>query len=431
MVVLQARSLGFGLRSTLVNDMFAANPPGFLWVPPRPSIVSLRQNFRTARTSPATSTTGRSLQAAGASSSRPGISSSSRGSCGRAHRIRRGWWGMALNSKSTLGTAAVAHNKAQPVVLPQLHRRQQQPLGSFLTSTGTRLMSTSKSDGAEGTRQEGEEEEGDGLLASLADELVWKGDDGEEDDEEGEDGLEFESLDASELESLGISMLDDENAEEVQEQLRREWGAVSVENEQNEYGIDTAELQSKLSQAMVVLGCQAWDVAAVLTTDKEVSRLNRQYRGMTTSTDILSFPNHDMSGNPGVLPEVRFPAEMDLGDMFISLPYVDRQIKRDEEETAAAVASARGAAEEEGGAEEEQEWWDSERGVSGAMSRVFDVQERASMLLVHGLIHLLGYDHEKEQDYEAMVAVEEEVLQAVFRKGVARGPPPSRSNASS
>lgn len=53
------------------------------------------------------------------------------------------------------------------------------------------------------------------------------------------------------------------------------------------------------------------------------------------------------------------------------------------------------------------------------------------MLLVHGLIHLLGYDHETEQDYEAMVAVEEEVLQAVFGKGVARGPPPSRSNASS
>lgn len=41
------------------------------------------------------------------------------------------------------------------------------------------------------------------------------------------------------------------------------------------------------------------------------------------------------------------------------------------------------------------------------------------MLLVHGLIHLLGYDHETEQDYEAMVAVEEEVLQAVFGKGVA------------
>ncbi|CAN0398936.1 unnamed protein product [Ectocarpus fasciculatus] len=36
------------------------------------------------------------------------------------------------------------------------------------------------------------------------------------------------------------------------------------------------------------------------------------------------------------------------------------------------------------------------------------------MLLVHGLIHLLGYDHETEPDYKAMVAVEEEVLRTVF-----------------
>lgn len=36
------------------------------------------------------------------------------------------------------------------------------------------------------------------------------------------------------------------------------------------------------------------------------------------------------------------------------------------------------------------------------------------MLLVHGLIHLLGYDHETEQDYEVMVELEEKVLAAVF-----------------
>lgn len=35
---------------------------------------------------------------------------------------------------------------------------------------------------------------------------------------------------------------------------------------------------SQLRQAMEVLGCQSWDVGAVLTTDKEVSRLNRQVR---------------------------------------------------------------------------------------------------------------------------------------------------------
>lgn len=62
--------------------------------------------------------------------------------------------------------------------------------------------------------------------------------------------------------------------------------------------------------------------------------------------------------------------------MFISLAYVDRQIKRDTEEEKAAAAAHHAAAGVQGRADEqeEQEWWDSERGVSGAMSRVYDVQ---------------------------------------------------------
>lgn len=39
---------------------------------------------------------------------------------------------------------------------------------------------------------------------------------------------------------------DEESSEDVQEQLRREWGTVSMENSQDEYEVDTAELQSKV-----------------------------------------------------------------------------------------------------------------------------------------------------------------------------------------
>lgn len=58
---------------------------------------------------------------------------------------------------------------------------------------------------------------------------------------------------------------------------------------------------------------------------------------------------------------------MDMGDMFISLAYVDRQIARDRDE------EQKGAEGEEGD-DEEAEWWVRERGVSGAMSKVFNVQ---------------------------------------------------------
>lgn len=45
------------------------------------------------------------------------------------------------------------------------------------------------------------------------------------------------------------------------------------------------------------------------------------------------------------------------------------------------------------------------------MSTIFDTNERIILLLVHGMIHLLGYDHENEKDWFLMTKKENEVLQ--------------------
>ena len=45
------------------------------------------------------------------------------------------------------------------------------------------------------------------------------------------------------------------------------------------------------------------------------------------------------------------------------------------------------------------------------MAPVADVEERIHMLLVHGLCHLLNYDHETEDEFEDMVALEDELLE--------------------
>lgn len=52
----------------------------------------------------------------------------------------------------------------------------------------------------------------------------------------------------------------------------------------------------------------------------------------------------------------------------------------------------------------------NDAGVSLAMSTVFDTNERILLLLVHGMIHLLGYDHENEKDWFLMTKKENEVL---------------------
>ena len=78
----------------------------------------------------------------------------------------------------------------------------------------------------------------------------------------------------------------------------------------------------------------------------------------------------------------------DLGDMIISVDYVLAQCKDD-------VLNACNS---------------DERGASGAMAKCQTVQERIPYLLIHGLLHLQGYDHETEEDYELMVKKEEELI---------------------
>ncbi len=56
----------------------------------------------------------------------------------------------------------------------------------------------------------------------------------------------------------------------------------------------------------------------------------------------------------------------------------------------------------------------TERGVSGAMSTIYSPELRIHMLLIHGMLHLVGYDHIEEDDYEIMVQKEEEILQKLI-----------------
>lgn len=69
----------------------------------------------------------------------------------------------------------------------------------------------------------------------------------------------------------------------------------------------------------------------------------------------------------------------------------------------------------EGKAEIEAEWA-SDAGVNKAMAKVFTVQERVPLLLIHSLLHLLGYDHETDEEWEQMTKREEEVMALFYEQ---------------
>ena len=106
------------------------------------------------------------------------------------------------------------------------------------------------------------------------------------------------------------------------------------------------------------------ELGVVITTDEEVRALNRQYLGHDYDTDVLSFP----MGDGGWVTPAERPAY--LGDIAISYDRASEQAPEYGQSTEAEVAT----------------------------------------LLVHGILHLLGYDDRDEAGRERMHARQRELL---------------------
>lgn len=107
------------------------------------------------------------------------------------------------------------------------------------------------------------------------------------------------------------------------------------------------------------------EVGVVFVADKEMISLNTAYRGKRKTTDVLSF------GNDGAWPGEGGKGL--LGDIVISMPQIRRQ----------AAKAGR------------------------------PVRDELAMMLVHGVLHLLGYDHETLKDEKKMFPLQKRILKTL------------------
>lgn len=101
------------------------------------------------------------------------------------------------------------------------------------------------------------------------------------------------------------------------------------------------------------------EVALALVSDARMRAFNRAYRGKDYATDVLSFPADPPAGPAGS----RVPGDIFLGDIVIAIGVAERQ----------ARAAGHG------------------------------VPTELRLLALHGLLHLLGYDHERDEGEMARV----------------------------
>ncbi len=130
--------------------------------------------------------------------------------------------------------------------------------------------------------------------------------------------------------------------------------------------LDFAELaQRAVDQCLMELGMPKaeTELSIVLMDDETIRGLNDKWRGQAKPTNVLSFPaiELDRGAIPGPL----------LGDIVLSIDTTARE----------------------------------------AIDNGISFSDHISHLVIHGLLHLLGYDHENDADAEQMESIEKVVLE--------------------
>ncbi len=111
------------------------------------------------------------------------------------------------------------------------------------------------------------------------------------------------------------------------------------------------------------------EVSLSFVSDEEIREINKNFRDMDKSTDVLSFPQIDYDVDEVVMTNEK--GEIVLGDIIISIDTAKRQ------------------AEEYG----------------------HSLKREICFLTVHSMLHLLGYDHMNEEDEKEMFAKQKDILE--------------------
>lgn len=164
---------------------------------------------------------------------------------------------------------------------------------------------------------------------------------------------------------------------------------LSWNTEQEQFDI-SPELIDRLEQLLQLCGEQEnvsdGEVALTFVDDEAIRELNKQYRGLDKPTDVLSF------------------AMQEIGDEELEIIYGEDDFEDSDD--------ADGEAEVDGFEEPLGDIVISvPRAIAQAEEYGHSVDRELGFLFVHGFLHLIGYDHQTEEEEKAMFGKQEQILQ--------------------
>ena len=129
---------------------------------------------------------------------------------------------------------------------------------------------------------------------------------------------------------------------------------VLITNEQETLPVDIEAIEKQADQILDYLDVSDKELSVLVVDDARIRQLNHQYRDKDYATDVLSFPQLDEDEEPGIDQHL-------LGDVVLSIETAELQAKEHD----------------------------------------LSLEEELILLLIHGILHLMGFDHERS-DSEAV-----------------------------
>lgn len=145
---------------------------------------------------------------------------------------------------------------------------------------------------------------------------------------------------------------------------------LSIRNQQRSVRINTSLIRRRIHRLMTYLGCDQQELSIVFANNRFMQTLNRTYRQKDHPTNVLAFPQCPSENNE--------PGPQLLGDIVVSVP------------TAAQEANTLDQA----------------------------VEDRLFYLIIHGLLHLLGYDHEGSANKRSQMEARELEILKQFNQAI-------------
>jgi len=142
---------------------------------------------------------------------------------------------------------------------------------------------------------------------------------------------------------------------------------ILINNAQTEYPLEIQTFRNRLEIIMAELELANSELSVLFTDDPGIQDLNREYREKDQTTDVLSFPQDEEAENG--------EGQILLGDVVVSVETAARQ----------------------------------------AEDHHLSLEEELILLLIHGILHLMGYDHERSpQEAQIMKDKTRETFERIF-----------------